>query len=136
MNATPETFKPGERWLSRKYGSLAEIVCVEWSPSGKAVLFYFPNSGGDSVRIWREPEELGCLLERLPDVESGNYQTGQARGVEEAGASIVFSLWPCICAHCCDTKAQIKEAIKIHQRHEAAAQKIKAHAESINNETR
>lgn len=78
MNATPENFKPGERWLLR-YASdyaLYESVCVEWSPSGDFVKVKHPQvlTTGGVFTQWRGAR-VGArsvieLLERLPDVES------------------------------------------------------------------
>lgn len=86
MNATPENFKPGERWLIAQYSNIAEVQCLEWSQSGLFVKVQYARGG---TPLWLS--ETLKLLERLPDVESGNNQTGQTGGVEAAGGVVAYS---------------------------------------------
>lgn len=109
MNATPENFKPGERWLVWRYSYQTlrepplEMTCIEWAQSGKFVKVMHGISKG--VEWLKDRPFLG---ERLPDVESGNNQTGQASGVEVVG----YKQWICDCTHCTRIKAEIEEAEK------------------------
>lgn len=92
MNATPENFKPGERWLvwRQSYQTLREppleMTCIEWAQSGKFIKVMHGISKG--VEWLKDRPFLG---ERLPDVESGNNQTGQASGVEATGGVVAYS---------------------------------------------
>ena len=95
MTATPETFKPGERWLQAGFCGPIEVVCVEWAPSGKWVKI-LTVSVGKADWVIAEVTELYAggerrlntieLLERLPDEkQSGSNQAEPARGTEAAG---------------------------------------------------
>lgn len=117
MNATPENFKPGERWLMAGSPFAIEVVCVEWSPSSEWVKMLIVSS--DKAGWFRATELIEQsntltggrnlyqtptikLLERLPDVESGNYKTESESRLEAAGRE-----WPCTCDHCAKIKAWV-----------------------------
>lgn len=90
MNATPETFKPGQRWLMAGFNGMAiEVVCVEWAHSGEWVkVLIVSNDKADWIRATELVDQSDAitggrnlhnryvieLLERLPD-ESGNHKT-------------------------------------------------------------
>lgn len=126
MNTTPESFKidPGfetvtvdfysfrpEPGLSRvlaraRFGNnqYVELTCLEWSPSKIRVKVDFTMDGRTQHGIWIDPGNSLELIERLPDVESGNHKTGQASGVEATGGE-----WLCTCDHCTKIKAWVKK---------------------------
>ncbi len=96
MTATPETFKPGERWLCARerftgQREIFEVQCIEWSESGlycKIFTFYWDNEEGKqlSETRWSAAMTECELLERLPDEkQSGSNQAKPARGTEAAG---------------------------------------------------
>ena len=89
MNVTPETFKPGERWLIQNYRNVIEVVCIEWSPSGKWVKY---RAGLAALDSWIWTDGRIELVERLPD-ESANYKTGQAGGVEAPCGKCACCRW-------------------------------------------
>lgn len=89
MNATPETFKPGERWLIWHHRTGLEVICLEWSPSGKWVKYRSLVAAPDSW-IWTDEklellervplpentaERLARALKRFEDGEGGNHKT-------------------------------------------------------------
>ena len=79
--ATPETFKPGERWLVRDFAQkLHDVTCLEWSPSLLRVRVFW-----NLERVWIEASSLsGCeLIERLPDESKTNQAAEPARAVED-----------------------------------------------------
>ena len=88
--ATPENFKPGERWLivDSSYQSLRgpfhEVKCLEWSPSGKYVKVQ--SLGGSTMWLLDRP----YLLERLPDESKTNQAAEPARAVEDDSFSRHF----------------------------------------------
>lgn len=136
MSVTPENFKPGERWLIMAYNMLIEVVCMEWSPSGRCCKIRY-SSGNN---YWLNDESLVQfdLLERLPDVESGNHQTESKSGAE-ADSGNACDREDCQRIRQELTQRIIREAAQEAEqwrRHETAAQKIKEYAQSQNNETR
>lgn len=82
--ATPENFKPGERWLAVSegwqslQGPFHEVECIEWSPSGKYVKVRFLTSG---IVLWFP--DVPYLLERLPDESKVDKTAEPARTVED-----------------------------------------------------
>lgn len=127
MTATPETFKPGERWLMRDVKlTLHDMTCLEWSPTLCFVRVFW-----NLERVWVGAHSLSSLemVERLPD-ESGNHKTESARGTEAHCGQCACCRWE-IEQHRNELTPQ-----EVWQRHEYAAEKIKEYAESINNETR
>lgn len=128
MNATPENFKPGERWLAAMglytRPSPVEIVCLEWSRSGQYVKVKRVQSG--TVNWEMKPFKL---LERLPD-ESGNNQTGQARRVEAPCGKCAYCRWE-IEQHRNELTEEEREAIS----KESVATQVEVEA-LRNNETR
>lgn len=135
MTATPENFKPGERWLCAldRYGSIQvrEVECLRWSESStyvKVRYFFWDSESGKRLAEVSWISEMPELLERLPDVESGNNQTGQASGVETDSlirfARLLIVNWPCRCDHCKVQKA------KAYTRTEEAEEAIYADAET------
>lgn len=100
--ATPEDFKPGERWLAVSEGwqslrgPFHEVECIEWSPSGKYVKVRFLTSG---IVLWFPDVDVLYLLERLPDESKTNQAPEPARTVEDdssirvyAGSKLAYSL--------------------------------------------
>ena len=71
--ATPETFKPGERWLVYLFDfgqtCALEVYCLEWSPSKKFVKIEFAQHGTE-----RWEHNPNTLVERLPDESSVNNE--------------------------------------------------------------
>ena len=71
--ATPETFKPGERWLVYLFDfgqtCALEVYCLEWSPSKKFVKIEFAQHGTE-----RWEHNPITLVERLPDESSVNNE--------------------------------------------------------------
>ena len=135
MNATPENFKPGESWLCafNKYGSvqIREVECLRWSESSdyvKVRYFYWDNESGERLADVGWMSEMPELLERLPDVESGNNQARPARRLETDSlvrfAKLFIVNWPCRCDHCKVQKA------KAYTRTEEVEQDICANAET------
>ncbi len=126
MNATPETFKPGERWLMRDVvRALHDLTCLEWSPTLCFVRVFW-----NLERVWMEAHSLSSLemVERLPDVESGNHKTEPARRLETDSlirfARLLIVNWPCRCDHCKVQKA------KAYTRTEEAESDIFTNAET------
>lgn len=79
--ATPENFKPGERWLVKDNEfsrELCEVRCLEWSPSGIRCKFEYVNSGS---RNWSDTTHW-YLVERLPDESKVDKTAEPARTVE------------------------------------------------------
>lgn len=113
MNATPENFKPGERWLFSFCNKLLEVICIEWSPSGTGVKICYPGTPILAKCYdgqWLTPDDLGELHERLPDVESGNHKTESPRRLETDSiisfAKLFVVNWGCQCRHCKVVKAK------------------------------
>ncbi len=125
--ATPENFKPGERWLAVSdgwqslRGPFHEVECLEWSPSGKYVKVRFLTSG---IVLWFL--DVPYLLERLPDESKADKTAKSARAVEDDSFSRHFKfftfIWPCICDHCNQQKAKLKAS------HDRAIETIKQQA--------
>lgn len=107
-HATPETFKPGERWLVEGFGESAplEVTCLEWAPSERFVKLQY---GMSEAECWRQPP---ILIERLPNESEIDKAAEPARTVEDDSFSSHFRaflfLWPCICDHCQEQKEKIK----------------------------
>ncbi len=82
--ATPDNFKPGERWLavSEEWqlmrGPFHDVKCLEWSPTKKYVKVQFLTSG---IISWLF--DTFYLLERLPDESKTNQAAEPARAVED-----------------------------------------------------
>ncbi len=94
--ATPDNFKPGERWLVKDNEfsrELCEVRCLEWSPSGIRCKFEYVNSGSKN---WSDTTHW-YLVERLPDESKTNQAAEPARAVEDDSAfRVVF----CDCILC------------------------------------
>jgi len=80
--ATPESFKPGERWLVYLFDfgqtRTIEIYCLEWSPSKKFVKIEFAQRGTE-----RWEHNPITLVERLPNESSDDKTTATAGAVED-----------------------------------------------------
>ena len=123
--ATPDNFKPGERWLVKDNEfsrELCEVRCLEWSPSGIRCKFEYVNSGSKN---WSDTTHW-YLVERLPDESKTNQTAEPARAVEDDSFSRHFKffnfIWPCICDHCNQQKAKLKAS------HDQAIETIKQQA--------
>lgn len=104
MTATPETFKPGERWLCARerftgQREIFEVQCIEWSESGlycKIFTFYWDNEEGKrlSETRWSAAMTECELLERLPDEkQSGSDKAEPARGTEAPCGECACCKW-------------------------------------------
>ena len=63
--ATPDNFKPGERWLVKDNEfsrELCEVRCLEWSPSGIRCKFEYVNSGSKN---WSDTTHWGGSAPRM-----------------------------------------------------------------------
>ena len=112
--ATPETFKPGERWLVSLTGTdVVEAYCLEWSPTNLFCKCKFPSfEEGEQVQWLRFVSNIE-LLERLPDESSVNQAAATAGSVEGNSAK------PCEREDCRRIRQELTQRI-IHE----AAQEI------------
>lgn len=132
MNATPENFtvnpgfetvsvdfysfrpEPGiSRVLARARfgdGQYVELTCLEWSPSKIRVKVDLSLEGHTQRGIWIDNGNSFEIVERLPDVESGNHKAESPCQFEADSlirfARLLIVNWPCRCDHCKVQKAK------------------------------
>ena len=136
---TPETFKPGERWLvelSKLGSTLLEVRVLEWSESRLYVKLKNPES---RLAYWEDSADINPI-ERLPD-ESNDDKTAKPAGTVEGdsgqfnycikcGKPLKASAITFACSIC---EQEIKEFIAYEAAQKAEATQAESAAQSEHN---